>query len=134
MPVENFLIFVLGISFTGITIIALTLQMRQQKRTTSADISLRMIERMREKDFRKVVDDILDNNIVVKNNIDLERLLNHFEYMAQFYYDELVMRDHIKLMYLPVLLEIKKNEEIKETFFPEKSDLFINLRYLLRDI
>lgn len=137
MELENFFIFVYGTGFAGITIIALTIQMRRQAKTTSAHLSLEMVKRMREADFRTVVDNILDNNSTACNRLDLERMLNHLEYMAAFERDELLDFGHVMMMYSNLLRHIRNDEHVQNIiteFVNDNPRNFDNLRNLLNQI
>ena len=141
MVMENFFIFVLGIGIAGITIIALTYQIRIQRKATSANVSLDMLKLMREKDFRETVKFLKSGN--VPNNqwdrdLELTKLLNHFEDMAMFEEDGVLDLEHIRQMHGRVLKLIKNNVHtkriIKEWSDEDPNFYFIFLRRLLNSI
>ena len=122
----------------GVTIIALWTQIRKQSKATSATLALEMLKRMRDEDFRDVVEKILNNTPEKCNSLDLDRVLNHFEYMAVFEEDGILEMNHIKEVYTPTLLKIKESPFIQnkmQGMVSEKPDYyFTHLRRLLQNI
>jgi len=141
MVMENFFIFVLGIAIAGITIIALTYQIRMQRKATSASVSLEMLKRMRDDDFRDTVK-FLKSGTVPKSgwdkDLELLKFLNHFEDMAMFEEDGVLNFEHIKQMHGHILKLIKSNADtqrlIKKWSDEDPNFYFIFLRRLLNSV
>lgn len=127
-----------SIAMVGITAFFLWYQIRKQTKATSATLALEMLKRMRDEDFRDVVEKILEDKPENCNATDLDRVLNHFEYMAVFEKDGTLDIEHIKELYTPILLKIKTNTHIKNrmmSYVEGKPEYyFSNLRNLLEKI
>ncbi len=124
-----------------IALIFARLQHVHQKKTTSVNISMEMLKRFREDDFRKTVRFLNTNelpNDKWDKNKELLKLLNHFEEMGLFEKDKLLSTDHIVHLHGHVLKLIKNNECAKKLIRDWKSKrpdfYFIHLSRLLRKI
>lgn len=125
-----------GILITTITV--LSIQLKKQTKATSATLSLEMLKRMREEDFRDVVEKILEDKPENCNSRDFNRVLNHFEYMALFENDGTLDIEHIIHMYGTVLQKIKTNpfiqKRIQEVVDKDPDYYYVHLRDLLKKI
>jgi hypothetical protein len=132
------LTFVASTGILVVTAIALWKQIHKQTKATSANLSLEMLKRMREEDFRDVVEKILQDQPEKCNRRDLDRLLNHFEYMALFEDDGTLDVTHIEHMYGAVLKKIKDNkfvqDIIQESVKKDPNYYYVHLRNLLKKI
>ena len=79
----------------GITVFFLILQNRQQAKIASADLSLRMIDTVRKEDFREILGKIRDGKSSELDNNQIYKVLNHYEYLAEFEKDGLLDFDHV---------------------------------------
>jgi hypothetical protein len=114
MNIENFLIFVYGTAFAGITIIALHHDIKRRTKVQSAQLSLELVKRVREKDFAEIVDLIFDNKSAQCDPVTLERFLNHFDMIAKFHEDDLIDIQHITQIYGGLLRRIKTDDHIQQ--------------------
>lgn len=132
------LTFVSTTAILIVTAIALWKQISKQTKATSANLSLEMLKRMREEDFRDTVEKILKDQPQTCNRRDLDRLLNHFEYMSLFEDDGSLDIQHIIHMYGAVLKKIKDNvfiqEIIQESVKKDPNYYYIHLRELLKKV
>jgi hypothetical protein len=139
MEVQNFFIFVFGVFFTGLTILALSIQIKKQSKTTSADVSLKMVERMRDKDIRDSIKFLETGNLPSADwdmDHELRVLMDHFEDMAMFEEEGVLDIQHILQMHGYVLRLIKSNSETQKIIqhWADQDPLFyyIFLRRLLK--
>ena len=113
-------------------------QQQFQKKITSVNISMEMLKRFREDDFRTTVrflktgktsDDKWDKDT------ELLKIMNHFEEMGLFEKEGMLDMDHIKQLHGHVLNLIKNNEHSKMLFnewrIKDPDFYFIHLAKLL---
>ena len=86
---------IFGIITAGVTAFFLGLQIKKQSKTTSADISLRMIETVRRKEFRNDLSKIIEGKSNELTEKEIYRILNHYEYLAEFEKDGVLVFDHV---------------------------------------
>ena len=101
-----------GIS-AAIGIIITAIKTKKQVKIDSANLSLELIKRVREKDFADIVDKIFDGKSRECNQITLERLLNHFDMIAKFHEDGLLDLEHVKQIYGGLINKIKNDSHIQ---------------------
>lgn len=104
---------IIGICFGVYNIWRTESQISKQTKIYSANLSLELIKRVREKDFEKIVDQIFDKKSSNCDQITLERLLNHFDMIAKFNEDKLLDMDHISQIYDGLLCKIKDDPHIQ---------------------
>ena len=138
MVLENFLIFVFGMTIAGITIIALAYQSKKQSNATSANILLKTLDRVREEDFGETTRKILNDKSKECDDKEIRKLLNYFEYLALFEEDSTLSIDHIHHMHGAVLKKINADEHIQkiieEASKPNPEYIYVKLKRLLRII
>lgn len=106
-------------------------QMEIQSKLNSAQITLETIKRMREKDFKDLIDEIFDKKYNVPyNQPTMERFLNHLDMMARFHEEGSISMDHIKQVYGGLLKKICKDKQLKE-FIEKDEELYSPLKRLL---
>ena len=103
-----------GVATAGITAFFLWYQIRKQTKVNSAQLSLELIKRVRDKDFAEIVDQIFDGKSSICDAITLERFLNHFDMIAKFNEDKLLDIKHITQIYGGLLKKIKLDNHIQE--------------------
>ena len=78
---------------------------------------------LRTDDFRKITNGILDGKTADCDKIVLERYLNHFDMLAGFWEEGLLIKRHIAESYRNLLLNIKNDDYIQH-FMKEKGERF----------
>lgn len=122
-----------GIGFSLYTILATKTQITKQTKVNSAQLSLELIKRVREKDFADIVDNIFDGKSNQCDAVTLERFLNHFDMIAKFHEDELLDIQHITQIYGGLLRRIKTDQHI-QTILKKDEKLFLPLIRLYNKI
>lgn len=102
-----------AVGIAVISLIVTALKTRKQTKIDSAQLSLELIKRVREKDFAEIIDKIFDEKSKDCDNITLERLLNHFDMIAKFEEDGIIEIDHIIQIYGGLLRKIKTDSHIQ---------------------
>ena len=85
----------IAIVMAGLTVSFMIIQNRQHAKTTSADLSLRMIDTIRRKDFRDILGKIRDGKSNELKGNEIGKVLNHYEYLAEFEKGKLLNFDHV---------------------------------------
>ena len=70
-------------------------QLKIQIKINSADLSLRMIDVVRREDFREILGKIRDGKSGELKDNEIGKVLNHYEYLAEFEKDDLLNFDHV---------------------------------------
>jgi len=96
-------------------------QVSKQTKVNSAQLSLELIKRVREKDFADIVDQIFDGKSSTCDKITLERFLNHFDMIAKFQEDDLLDVKHITQIYGGLLRRIKEDTHIQTILTNDKT-------------
>jgi len=132
---------ILGIAIGGSTVFLAWRQQIIQKKTTSVTVSLEMLKRLQEKDFRDTVEFLASGNIPYDNwnkDIEIEKLLTHFEDMGLFKEEGVLTAKHIKQMHGYTLGLIKENldaQRIIKIWNDKKPEYyFIFVKKLLEDL
>ena len=105
--------FIATFSIIGITILALHTQIKKEAKSTSADVTLKILERFREDDFRDTTKKILNDKSNECDDKEIRKLLNYFEYIAIFEEDGVLVFEHVEHMHGAVLRKIKQDEKIQ---------------------
>lgn len=132
-----------GIITAGVTAFFLWLQIKKQSKTTSADISLRMIETVRRDEFRDTLKAIREGKSSDIPEGDIYRVLNHYEYLAEFEKDRVLDFDHvlhqhgrnIRMLYDDAkVMEIftASRKEDPEYNYANLENLFIKIKHAIR--
>ena len=132
--VLDILLFTIGIGIAGITIIALHTQIKKQSKTTSSDVLLKTLERVREPDFQDTIRKILADQSEECEDIEIRKLLNYFEYVAVFEDDGVLELNHIIQMHGAVLRKIRNDEYVQNminNLVNDNPKLYTYLRRLL---
>ena len=107
---------ILGIIVGGLATLIAFQQHKSQRKTTSVNISMEMLKRFSDSDFRSTIQ-FLKSGIIPNDNWDRDRellkLMNHFEDMGLFEKDGVLEMNHIKQLHGHVLNLIKTNEHTK---------------------
>lgn len=103
---------IIGVIFSSYNVWRTETQVSKQTKVNSAQLSLELIKRVREKDFADVVDQIFDGKSDTCDKITLERFLNHFDMIAKFHEDDLLDVEHITQIYGGLLRKIKTDTHI----------------------
>ena len=114
---------VIGIGFSSYNIWRTETQISKQTKINSAQLSLELIKRVREKDFADIVDNIFDGKSDQCDAITLERFLNHFDMIAKFHEDKLLEMQHIIQIYGGLLRKIRDDKYI-QTILKKDEKLF----------
>lgn len=104
---------VIGLIFSSYNVWRTETQVRKQTKVNSAQLSLELIKRVREKDFADIVDNIFDGKSDQCDAVTLERFLNHFDMMAKFNEDKLLEMQHIIQIYGGLLRKIRDDKHIQ---------------------
>jgi len=130
--------FIFTVGLIGITILALHTQIKKETKSTSANVLLRTLDRVREDDFKDTTDKILNDRSSDCKDKEIRKLLNYFEYVAIFEEDEVLTFNHIEHMHGAVLRKMKTDEKIqgiiKEYVDMDPNYYFTYLRRLLMKI
>lgn len=97
----------------AIGIIITAIKTKRQTKIDSANLSLELIKRVREKDFADIVDQIFDDKSNECDPVTLERFLNHFDMIAKFHEERLIDVAHITQIYGGLLRKIKNDTHIQ---------------------
>ena len=108
------IISIIGVFLTGFF---LWLQYKKQSKTTSADISLRMIETIRRDEFRETINKIKENKDAQYSEI--RRVLNHYEYLASFEKDGILDYEHVIHQHGGNLNMLRKSKNVMKVFEDE---------------
>lgn len=114
---------IVGIGIAGISLIVTAVKTKKQTKIDSAQLSLELIKRVRDKDFAEIVDCIFDKKSKECDQVTLERLLNHFDMMAKFHEEGLLDVEHINQIYGGLLHKIKEDTHI-QTILTKDKELF----------
>ena len=117
---------ILGIVTAGITALFLWLQIKKQSKTTSADISLRMIDTVRREEFRKILSKISEGKSKELSENDIYRVLNHYEYLAEFEKDGVLDFDHVLHQHGRNIKMLYDDQRVKSIFDESRKE---NLEY-----
>ena len=107
---------ILGIITAGTTAVFLWLQIKKQSKTTSADISLRMIDTIRREEFRKILSKISEGESNELSENDIYRVLNHYEYLAEFEKDGVLDFDHVLHQHGRNIKMLHDDQQVKRVF------------------
>lgn len=124
----------MGIAIGGASAFFVWLQFKKQNKTTSADISLRMIDTIRRDEFRNPLKKISQNKSDELKKTDIFRLLNHYEYLAEFEKDHVLDFDHVLHQHGANIKMLYNDSRVKEIFDKARKDKpeynYINLENL----
>ena len=107
---------IFGIITAGVTALFLGLQIKKQSKTTSADISLRMIETIRRDEFREILSKISEGKSNKLSENDIFRVLNHYEYLAEFEKDGVLDFDHVLHQHGRNIKMLHDDQRVKSIF------------------
>ncbi len=123
------IISLLGVFLTGFF---LYMSYKKQSKTTSADISLRLIETVRRTEFRDTISKIKENKKTEYS--DIRRVLNHYEYLAYFEKDGILDYSHVLHQHGGTLNMLYKNKQVMDVFNSERQGntqfVYVNLSNL----
>lgn len=131
---------ILGIIIGAASIIISWSRHKSAKLTASVSISLEMLKRFRDDDFRTTIDFLKTGKHPEKWDRDREllKLMNHFDEMGMFEKDGVLLKQHITEMHGHVLKLLSNNPYSKKLFNEwRKKDpdyYFIHLARLFNDI
>jgi len=112
---------VIGLIFSSYNVWRTETQVSKQTKVNSAQLSLELIKRVREKDFADIVDQVFDGKSNTCDKITLERFLNHFDMIAKFHEDDLLDVEHITQIYGGLLRKIKNDAHIQAIITKDKT-------------
>ena len=112
-------------------------QIKQNSKIASADLSLRMLEVIRREEYRKILKSIKNGHELEED--DIHRILNHYEYLADFSNGKLIDFDHLLHHHGANIKMLYNNKMIKRVFEEsrkyDKSDyIFVNLNKLFEKL
>lgn len=106
----------------GITVLFLILQNRQQAKIASADLSLRMIDTVRKEDFREILGKIRDGKSSELDDNQIYKVLNPYEYLAEFEKDGLLDFDHVLHQHGRNIKMLYDDKRVKSMFDQSRQD------------
>ena len=130
---------IVGVGIATISLIVTALSSRQQAKVKSAELLLQFLQRLRDDDFRITVKFIFDGTKPDNWNesLEVEKLLNHFEYIAALYKDGTLDISQIREFFGSNLKMIKDNDAVQKIMsdiVKRDSEIYKNLRRLLNEI
>ena len=107
---------IVGVSIAAISLGITAKATRRQTKVKSAELILSFLERLRDDDFRKTTDYIFDGTKPDNWNeaIEIEKMLNHFEYIAALNKDGTLDLGQIKEFFKANLERIRDNQQVQQ--------------------
>ncbi len=107
---------IIGMVMAAGTIFFLAWQNIQRAKIASADLSLRMIDTVRREDFREILCKISDGKSNELDDNKIYKVLNHYEYLAEFEKDKLLNFDHVLHQHGRNIKMLYDDSKIKQVF------------------
>lgn len=136
IDVLQLLIIALGFSLTGISILALSKQIKWQSSSTSVQVCLSFFDRLRDTDMRTIHGEILLKKTLNLNEgctdwTNLIRFLNHFEHIAIAEDRNVIDFDVTMSYFSSYLTDINNSDQITNFLNMQKGKSFSYLKILL---
>ena len=130
---------IVGVGIATISLIITAISSRKQAKVKSAELLLQFLQRLRDDDFRITIRFIFDGTKSDNWNesLEIEKLLNHFEYIAALHKDGTLDMSQIREFFgsnLRMIDDNKTAQQVMNDIVERDSDIYKNLKSLLNKI